>query len=133
MTKKTEPNVLFRLFNIVVSDKEVKAMLDKQVATMPAACRSLGLSKRAARLQIADDLTAWMHESGLTGRGTKRMVDKVTSKALKGYDTRLRLKLMAEAAEAKKDNNEHTARAINARLKAGQIGKERYQEWPTRW
>jgi hypothetical protein len=133
MTDKKQPTALDRLFNITVSDKEVKKMLIKQAAPMPAKHQNGRLSLRAARQQMAEDLAKWLHASGITGRGTKKLIDKVVSKALKGYETQLRLGLMADAAEAKRVDNsgygKMKADAITARLAAGKIGNERYQPW----
>lgn len=134
--KKTEPNILDRLFNIAVSDKDAKAMLIKQAAPMPARHQKERLSLRAARLQMVEDLTQWLYASGLTGRGTKKLVERITAKGLKGYEIRLRLNLMEDAAKAKRDDESGYGKmrsdAITARLDAGKIGNERYQAWPRR-
>jgi len=128
MTKKIEPNILDKLFNITVSDREVKQMLIARAETMPAACLGVGdetqkpLSERAARRKIAADLAAWMYSRGLTGRGTKRLVDKVTARAMKGYGPKLRRLLHREAKEAEEGLNQREADAINARLASGQAG-----------
>ena len=124
--KKTEPNVLDRLFNIAVSDREVKAMLNAQAEPMPAYCLKMRLSDRTARQKIAEDLKAWLHASGITGRGTKKLIDKILSRVMKGYGYQLRRLLHQEAEGAEEED------AITAELKAGQIGrgtKERRPAW----
>lgn len=115
--EKTEPNVLDRLFNVVVSDRSAKAMLIAQAKPMPAACLELGLSERAAREKISADLKAWLHASGITGRGTKKLVDKVAARAMRGYSSDLRRLLHQEAQGAEEED------AITAELKAGQVGR----------
>ena len=136
--KKTEPNVLDRLFNIAVSDKEGKRMLIKQAEPMPAVCLALDdtsrspLSEKAARLRIAADLTAWLHASGLTGRGTKRLVDKVTARVMKGYGPQLRRLLHRAAKDAEESMNQREADGLKARLRAGQLAV-RGEEKPLWW
>lgn len=133
MTKKDEPNVLDRLFNVAVSDREVKGMLREKAKQLVEEQFKEGYSESAARATVSEKLTDWMHISGFSGRGRKKMVDKAVARALKGYEDRLRLALLAEARRLKKTGHwvdESNAKRIFEKLQRGQVGKERHQKWP---
>ncbi|MGD9727425.1 MAG: hypothetical protein AB7L09_00750 [Nitrospira sp.] len=133
MTKKIEPSVLDQLFNIVVSDREVKQLLAQQSAALVEGLFNEEYSESAARKILSEKLTAFMAERGLSGRGRKKMVDKAVAKALKGYRSRLYLKLMHDAKELRADGQNHAADRLFADLAAGRIGKERSQPWYRRY
>lgn len=81
----TEPNALDRMFNAVVSDREVKKMVKAQTKKLFDEALALRLPEDVAVQEIKKQLTQWITEKGLTGRGTKKMVDKAVARATKSY------------------------------------------------
>lgn len=81
----TEPNALDRMFNAVVSDREVKRMIQAETKKLFAQALVFRLPDDAVKREVRAQLTKWIKSKGLTGRGTKKLVDKAIARAMKGY------------------------------------------------
>lgn len=139
--KKTGPTALDRLFNVTVSDRDFWKMLVAQAEPMPTQCFDEQLCERDARREIVKKLTAWVHDSGFSGRQTKKMVEKAAKRVMKGYRQsmelyyREQLKHHEEVARTSKDwleraTSYNEAEKLRDRIKQGRFGKERHPQWP---
>lgn len=129
MTKKIGPNVLDRLFNIAVPDKDVKKWLADRAERLAPIEVAWEHDERTARRRISANLTKWVEKNGLTGRGTKKLVDKVVAKVIRGHETRLWRRLQAKEREIEVDD------AITLLQEAGLYGSKnswREPEWKAR-
>jgi hypothetical protein len=81
----TEPNALDRLFNAVVSDREVKKMVRAKADALVQEALLFRLPEASARGAVRSQLKQWIQGKGFTGRGTKKLVDKTLSRAMSGY------------------------------------------------
>jgi hypothetical protein len=119
--KKRGP--LFALADVMVTPKEVKAWLTPKVEASVA--RSLKDDKTYQGAQAAARRTA---EQALNDRffsqfGKKKMIDKIVSRALRGYRSRRRMSLLDELNRARADraiNGERDVERLRAKLATGQ-------------
>ena len=131
MTKK-QPTILDQLFNVTASDRDVRLMLLEEAKRVAVQQFEDGYSERATRANLQEHLNGWMHSRGLTGRGGKKMVDKVIARVLQGYGVLLVDSIKARIRELERENDTWEAERLAERLKDGRVGKDRYQPWPKR-
>lgn len=81
----TEPTALDLLFNTVVSDRDVKKMVKVQAKILFEQALVFRLPEAVTRKEVSIELTKWIESKGLTGRGTKKLVDKAVARAMKDY------------------------------------------------
>lgn len=81
----TDPNILDQLFNAVVSEREAKRMIAEKAKSLVQEAVIFRLPTDAARRGVRKELTVWINQKSLTGRGTKKLVDKAVAKAMRGY------------------------------------------------
>ena len=120
----TEPNALDRLFNVAVPTKDVKRWLAAQAETMAQLELAWEHDARFARQELAEKLTEWIEGKHLTGRGTKKLVDKAVSKVMKTYERRLYQRLQD------KDRGLPVDDAITLQLETGDTGYDRRERTP---
>lgn len=130
-----EPTVLDRLNNLVTTDRDVKKMVMVYAKSLLGQAFTDGFTEKITRDDMRKALKQWLHGHSFTGRSTKTLVDKTVSKVLKGYESNLRLRLMAQAAKFANDDSfdgESKAKRIRSDLARGQVGKRR-DRWLYRW
>jgi len=120
----TEPNALDRLFNVAVPDKDVKRWLADEAEAMARLELAWEHDERVARRVITEKLTKWVESKHLTGRGTKKLVDKAVAKAMKTYGYSLWRRLRDI------DRGRPVDDAITLDLEAGGAGFDRRERTP---
>ena len=82
---KTQPDVLGRLFNLTVSNRQAKVMVFEKAEKLKQEALAVRLPEKNAAIEIPKQLRLWIENSGLDGHGTKKLVDKAAAKVLKTY------------------------------------------------
>ena len=66
MTVKKQPTILDKLFNVTVSNRDVKKWLTQRAEELRAEQLETTRSEVSARQELSRDLMAWMHEKSFT-------------------------------------------------------------------
>jgi hypothetical protein len=128
-----EPTILDRLNNAMALDRDVQRGLLRYAEGLLPELLEEGFTLVLTRDDLRKRLTQWLYSHGFTGRSNKKLIDKTAAKVLRSYEADLRQKLRAKARRLRKEGwwGECQAKAINAALDKGVVGKvrDRRQLW----
>jgi len=125
--KRREPTILDRINNGLTSDRKVRQGLRRYAEGLLPQLLEEGYDLPVTKEDLTKFLGDWIYSRGFTGRGTKKLVDKMVSKMLRTYERDLRAALIVRMQELSKQGpyGQLQADGIRITLASGKIGKER--------